>query len=130
MFRGADGDANPFGQLVAAHGAHDDALLLHGFEHTLAFFHTDQQEVGGGADKFDARLAQGAFIKGQPGKIVRPRLANVLVIIQRRQGGGLGGQIEVKWLTDFLQCGGQFRAGDAVAHAEAGQTVDFRECAH
>jgi len=51
---GADGDADPFGELVGGHGADDDALLHHGFEDGVAVADFDEDEVRVAGDVFEA----------------------------------------------------------------------------
>jgi len=42
---GADADADPLGQLVGGHGAHDHAFVHHGFEDRVAIAHLNEHEV-------------------------------------------------------------------------------------
>ncbi len=61
----ADGDADPLGQLVAAHRPHDHALFLQFVKHALAVADAHEDEVGRGRDEFQAQLAEGARVELQ-----------------------------------------------------------------
>src|SRR5271165_2260827 len=61
----ADGDADPFGELVAAHRPDDDADFLEFGEHALAFAYADENEVGEGRNEFEAELTEGAGVELQ-----------------------------------------------------------------
>src|SRR5208282_1819789 len=64
------------------------------------------------------------------GEIIRAGLAHVLFVVQRGEGGGLGEQIDIEGLADFFEGGNEFTVGNAVADAQAGQTVNLREGPH
>ena len=65
----ADGDADPFGQLVAAHRPHDHAQPLHFVEHPLAVADADQDEVGRGRDELQTQLAEGARVELEAARV-------------------------------------------------------------
>jgi hypothetical protein len=121
----ADGDANPFRQLVAAHRAHNHTLLLHRFENFPAVTDADQYEIGRRGNEFELQAAERLLEKFQPGKIVPARPADMLRIVQRSERGGLRQQIDIERLPDFFQRGNEAGVPDAVADAQAGQAVNF-----
>ena len=54
-------------------------------------------------------------------------LVHVFLVVDGADGGGLGDAVHVERFTHAVDEVHDFGAGDAVAHAEAGETVDFAE---
>src|SRR4051812_46127723 len=55
---GADADADPLGEVVAGHGAGDDAAFLHFIADALAVADFDENEIGVGGNEFEVELAE------------------------------------------------------------------------
>ena len=125
FLRRADGNSDPFRQLIAAHRTHNHALLLHRLENALAGADANQNEIGVGRNEFELQIAERALEKFQPGEIVRPCFADMFIVVQRGKRGGLREQIDVEWLPDFLQRGDEIRIPNTVTDAQAGQPVNF-----
>ena len=73
----ADGNTDPFRQLIAAHRSHNHALLLHRLKHALAFADAHQNEIGGRRNVFEFQIAECAIEKVQAARIVLARLVHV-----------------------------------------------------
>ena len=123
----SDGDADPLGELVAVHGAGDDTLFLEFEEDPPALAHFDEEEIGEGGDEIDASAPQGVFEEMQTLKIVQPGVLEVGGVFDGREGAGLGNGVDVERLADPFEGLDQVRVTDAVAEAEAGQTVNLGE---
>src|SRR6185369_18037951 len=57
LLRCADGNADPFRQMIPLHRPDDDAELLHFLEHMIAFIDADEDEVRGGRNEFEFQVA-------------------------------------------------------------------------
>ena len=115
----ADGDADPLGQLVAAHRPDDHAQLLHFVEHPLAVADAHEDEVGRGRDELQAQLAERARVELEAARVDPAGLLRVGGVVQRRQRAGLGDGVDVEGLADLLELGDQVGVADAVAEAQA-----------
>ena len=81
--RRADGDADPFRQLITAHWTHNHTLRLQRLENAQAVADSNQDEIRERRDEFEFPFAKCPLKKFQPGEIVRAGFADVLNVIQR-----------------------------------------------
>ena len=93
LLRRSNGDTNPFAEFIARHRPDDDAVALKLLENALAISDTDEDEVGGGRNKFKAEAVKGLRKKAKPSRVIEPCPVNVLPIVQRSEGGSLGKRI-------------------------------------
>ncbi len=125
LFHRADRDADPVGQFVAAHRAHDHALLEHVAEDAVTIAGFDQEEVGVTGNEFERARVEGLFIKRHAFGIHFFRLCHVRVIGECGHSTGLGDGIDIEGLTRFLQQPGKMRWRDAISDTQCGESVDF-----
>ena len=130
FLRRADGDADPFRQLIAAHRTHNHTQLLQFHEHALAVADAHQDKIRLRWNEFQLQLAEGAGVKFETTRVDLARLLDVFGVVQRREGAGLRHRVDVERLADFFQRGNEVGMPDAVANPQTGEAVNLRERPH
>src|SRR5205807_6164172 len=125
LFRGADGDANAFRQLIASHRARDDAQLLHFLAHALTSADADEDEVRVGGNELQTELTKCVLQVIQAAGVVGPGAGEMCLVVQRGERAGLGDGVDVERLADLFQRGNQFRVSDAVTQPQSRQPEAF-----
>src|SRR6476661_3598915 len=123
----ADGNADPFRQVIAFHRAHDDFALEQSAKNREAVADIDENEIRRAGYKWEPHCSKFFFEIGAPlvGQLFR--LALMFFIGQRSQCADLADAIDVKRLSRFLEHLDQFRPGDPVADAYTRESMNFGE---
>src|SRR6266850_2391085 len=119
FLRCADGDANPFRQLVAAHRARDDAELLQSVEDALTVADAYEDEVCVRKDKFEFKLAEGVLQELQAACVVGSSSREMILVFQSGEGAGLGDRVDIERLPHLFQSSDKVRIPDAVTQAQS-----------
>jgi len=127
LIHGADGDADPFRQVVAFHRTHDHFALKQRAKNreTIANLHQNKIRGAGNERKFHRAkffLEKGAAFVDQPFCF-----ALMLHVGQRSKRGDLTDSADIEGLSGFVHHLDQFRRSDAIANAQTRQSMNFRK---
>ena len=118
LLHGADGDADPFGQVVAFHRPDDHFVLKQGAKNRKAIADIHQNKVCGAGNEPKIHCAKLIFEKGAPFIDQSFCLALMFFVGQSREGADLADTADVEGLSCFVHYLDQFRPSDAIADTQ------------
>ena len=126
----ADGDADGFGETHPGEGTNDDTFLK---EFVAQRFGVradgDEEEIGFAGDGGEAEPGEFEGEAAAFGAVHVDGAADVLGVIESGEGSGLADAGDVERSAKLVHFGGEGGMADAVADAQTGEAVDFRESA-
>src|SRR5215211_3597791 len=127
LFHRAHGNADPFRQAIPFERAHDDFPLEQVLEHCTTIADVYHHEICSGWYKRNLHISKlflqisAAFVYNSLG------LAQVRLIVERRDRARLCNIVHVEWLSCFVKHLGDRRRCDCIPDAETSKAVNLRE---
>src|SRR6266536_1843414 len=127
LVHGADGDADPFRQVVAFHRAHDHFVLKQGAENCETIPNLHQNKICRAGHEWKFHPGKFFLEKGAP--FVDQSFCFMLMsfVGQRRKRADLTDAVDVEGLSCFVHHLDQFRPGDAIADTQTRQSMNLRK---
>jgi hypothetical protein len=124
----ADGDADGFGETHPGEGTNDDTLLEKLVAERFGVrTDGDEEEIGFAGDGGEAESAEFEDEAAAFGAVHFDGAADVVGVIESGEGGSLAYAGDIEGSAELVHFGGEGGMADAVADAQSGKAVDFRE---
>ena len=126
--RGADADADGFGETHPAHRANDDTFLEEFVAEGLGMrADRNKEKIRFAGNGLEVELSELKEEAASLGAVHFSGTADVLGVIESGEGGGLADAGDIERSAELVHLGSKFGMADAVADAESSEAVDLRE---